>query len=300
MSDTLLRVSRIQKFCTHDGPGIRTTVFLKGCPLRCAWCHNPETQSPRTGILFSEKLCVLCGGCAAVCPNGVHAVKEAHTFDISKCAGCGKCTALCPTGALESDSTEMTVDQIMNEVLRDRAFYAASGGGLTLSGGELFWQFDFALSLLKLAKEHGLHTCAETCGFTETEKLRQLAPFVDLFLYDWKCTDPVLHRQYTGADNQKIRENLYTLNELGASVVLRCPIIPGVNDNEEHFSGIADLANRLDCVTAVELEPYHALGTDKANRLGKESFFFSVPTPTQTQAWLEEIQRKTDVPVRRA
>jgi pyruvate formate lyase activating enzyme len=194
----------------------------------------------------------------------------------------------------------MTAEAVMEEILLDRAFYEASGGGLTLSGGELFAQFDFALSLLTLAKKHGLHTCAETCGFAETEKLRKLAPLVDLFLYDWKCTDPELHRQYTGADNRKILENLYVLNELGASVILRCPIIPDVNDNEGHFSGIADLATHLDCVKAVEIEPYHALGTDKAERLGKGSPRFPVPTPTQVQAWIEEIRKKTDVPVRRA
>ena len=188
----------------------------------------------------------------------------------------------------------------MEEVLRDRAFYEASGGGLTLSGGELFSQFDFALSLMKLAKAHGLHTCAETCGFTEAEKLRRLAEFTDLFLYDWKCTDPALHKRYIGADNRRILENLYALNELGAAVVLRCPIIPGVNDSEAHFAGIASLANGLDCVTAVEIEPYHAPGTDKAERLGKDPHMFSVPTEAQIQAWLDAIRRKTAVPVRKS
>lgn len=291
----------IQKFCIHDGPGIRTTVFLKGCPLNCAWCHNPESKQLKSELLYTARICVSCGACVDACPEHAHGIENAaHTVDFSLCRACGRCTEVCPTGALALTGKEMTAEAVMEEVLRDRAFYEASGGGLTLSGGELFSQFDFALSLLTLAKEHGLHTCAETCGFAEAEKLRRLAPLVDLFLYDWKCTDPALHRQYTGADNQRILENLRVLNEIGASVVLRCPIIPDVNDNEGHFSGIAELASCLDCVTAVEIEPYHALGTDKAGRLGKEAPRFPVPTPTQIQEWLAEIQRKTDVPVRRA
>lgn len=289
----------IQKFCIHDGPGIRTTVFFKGCPLRCAWCHNPESKQREKELFYTARSCVFCGACVETCP--AHALTESsHTVDLSLCHACGRCTEVCPTGALSLAGKEMTAEEVMAEVLCDRAFYEASGGGLTISGGEIFAQFDFAYDLLKLAKEHGLHTCAETCGFTETEKLRRLAPLVDLFLYDWKCTDPALHRQYTGADNHKILENLYVLNEIGANVILRCPIIPGVNDNEGHFSGIAELASRLACVTAVEIEPYHALGTDKAERLGKDVLRFPVPTPIQTQAWLEEIRRKTDVPVRRA
>ena len=291
----------IQKFCIHDGPGIRSTVFFKGCPLRCAWCHNPESKRMEKELSYTARACVSCGACVGTCPEHAHGIVNAvHTVDFSLCRACGICTEVCPTGALALAGKEMTAEAVMEEVLRDRAFYAASGGGLTLSGGELFAQFDFALSLLTLAKEHGLHTCAETCGFTETEKLQRLAPFVDLFLYDWKCTDPALHRQYTGADNRKILENLYALNELGASVILRCPIIPGVNDNDGHFSGIADLASRLDCIKAVEIEPYHALGTDKSERLGKESPRFPVPTSAQIQMWLEEIRGKTDVPVRKA
>lgn len=289
----------VQKFCIHDGPGIRTTVFLKGCPLRCAWCHNPESQSEKKELLFTSRLCVSCGACADSCPAHIYA-SAPHTVDRSLCTACGKCTELCPTQALALTGRDMTAEQIMREILRDRAFYGDSGGGLTLSGGEPLMQFDFTLSLLRAAKENGLHTCLETCGFSEKEKLLQAAAYTDLFLYDWKCTDPSLHKRYTGADNEKILDNLRALDALGAAVILRCPIIPDVNDTDAHFSGIAALANSLACVKAVEIEPYHALGTDKAQRLGKTQTRFSAPTACDVEKWLVTLRKQITVPVTRA
>ena len=291
MSDTLLRVSRIQKFCTHDGPGIRTTVFLKGCPLRCAWCHNPETQSPRAGILFSEKLCVLCGGCAAVCPNGVHAVKEAHTFDISKCAGCGKCTALCPTGALEADSTEMTVDQIMNEVLRDRAFYGTLGG-LTLSGGEPMLQGSACIELLRAAKEAGITTAIETCGFFDSKLIPELATVTDFFLWDFKDSDQARHRRYTGQSNRLITENLRLLDAFPVNLLLRCIMVEGVNMTDEHAAAIADLSASLNHCQGVELIPYHAYGVSKAVQAGMsaEPHREWIPSAQRMQAFARRLR----------
>ncbi len=290
----------IQKFCIHDGPGIRTTVFFKGCPLRCEWCHNPESKRAKKELIYNPHSCVGCGACAEVCSAEAHILTPMHTVDRSVCTACGKCADVCPTQALSIAGKEMSADEVMREVLRDRAFYETSGGGLTLSGGELFLQFDFALELLKSARENGLHTCVETCGFTEKEKLLRIAAFTDLFLYDWKCTDPALHKRYTGVGNHEILENLRALNDIGASVVLRCPIVPGVNDTEAHFDGIASLAETLPCITAVELEPYHALGTDKAVRLGAEVKRFPTPLPNEIEEWLEALRGKISVPVRRS
>ena len=267
MSDTLVRVSRIQKFCTHDGPGIRTTVFLKGCPLNCAWCHNPETKSTRPGVLFSQQLCVLCGGCAAVCPEQVHAVAQAHTLDAAKCAGCGRCADVCPTGALEADSTLMTVDQVIEEVLRDRAFYGESGG-LTLSGGEPMLQGKACIELLRMAKASGVTTAVETSGFFAPDFLPALAEATDYFLWDFKDSDPDRHRRYVGSSNERILENLRLLDQYPVDICLRCIMVEGVNMTQQHAEAIAALFASLKHCRGVELLPYHAYGASKAVQAG--------------------------------
>ncbi len=268
-------VFNIQRFCTNDGPGIRTTVFLKGCPLDCLWCHNPEGQSPDKQIMFYQDKCTRCGKCAdlSVDDADFFCVNDAKTI-------CGK---------------ELLAEEVMAEVLKDRVYYKNSGGGLTLSGGEPLGQFEFALELLRLAKTEGLHTCVETCGYVPKEKLLQIAEYVDLFLFDWKITDSELHKKYIGADNRLIRENLEALDEIGAKVVLRCPIIPDVNDTPEHFCGIAELANTLECVTEVQIEPYHAFGTHKYSALSGEnsSAEFTVPDEAAVQSWIDEISAQT-------
>lgn len=262
-------IFNIQKFCTSDGPGIRTTVFLKGCPLKCVWCHNPESQSIKTDISYNAERCLNCGKCVARCPNHCHGIEcGVHRYVRSDCKACQACVhPTCP--AMEAYGYEITPEAIIADVMKDAAFYQNSGGGLTLSGGEPLAQPEFCLSILKLAKEQGLHICMETCGFAKTEVLAEVAQYVDLFLFDYKETDSQKHKTFTGVDNALILQNLRFLNSIGKPIILRCPIIPTYNDTEEHFDGIAQIANDLKSIQRVELEPYHDFGLMKYKRLGR-------------------------------
>ena len=295
-------ILNVQRFCTHDGPGIRTTVFLKGCPLHCIWCHNPESQSRAQELLYNPEKCVNCLRCVDTCVRNRHTVTDGrHRFDRTDCAACGSCVSpLC--GALELAGKVTSVDEILEEVLRDKAFYDNSGGGLTVSGGEPLYQPDFCLELLQKAKENGLHVCMETCGLCDPETLEKLAPFVDIFLFDYKETDPARHKELTGVDNAPILQNLRRLNALGRPVVLRCPMIPAVNDSEAHLEGIAALANELESITEVVVEPYHAYGASKYARLGREYALPEVKAPEgeTVERWIAEIQKYTGKPVKKA
>lgn len=296
-------IFNIQKFCINDGPGIRTTVFLKGCPLNCLWCHNPESKLTRQELYYDAAKCIGCGGCVAVCPNGCHSVAElGHGFDRNNCTVCGNCAEACPAGAMELTGREASVEEILAEVEKDAVFYRNSGGGMTLSGGEPMLQFDFTLALLQEAKRRDLHTAMETCGYAPAEQYQAVAPYVDLFLFDYKLTDEALHRQYTGVSNQKILENLKMLDDLGAKTILRCPIIPGINDTEEHFAGIAATAEQLQNVQGIEFEPYHPLGAGKAALLGKEYALdgLSFPENEAVEAWIRQIGAQTKISVKKA
>lgn len=295
-------IFNLQRFSTNDGPGIRTTVFLKGCPLNCLWCHNPESKTVRPEVMFNDSRCVGCGNCVQVCPHKGHTFTEqGHQINRKDCTGCGTCVRECP-GALELMGKQMTAEQVLREVLKDRPFYEQSGGGLTVSGGEPFAQPHFLLELLKEAKEEGLHVCVETCGYTKKEHLLEAVPYVDLFLYDWKESDPQRHRAYTGVDNDRILENLQALNEIGAHIILRCPIIPGYNDRSDHFTKIAALAEQFTAITRIDIEPYHPLGREKSRQLGKEYPLqeLGFPEEIQIQSWIDAIRMKTDCPVKRA
>ena len=286
----------IQRFSTADGPGIRTVVFLKGCNLRCAWCHNPESHSTRSEVLFKPELCIGCGACTLVCAN--HRLEGGHSFHRAACAGCGKCAQVCATNALELCGDEKTAQQVMDTVLRDIPFYEESGGGLTLSGGEPLLQYEFALELLKLAKAQGLHTAIETCGYTQQD-LAALAKYVDLWLYDVKLLSEDAHRRFTGVSNGQILENLRLLDRMGAKLVLRCPILAEVNLTQAHFDGLAQLANSLQNVTAIHLEPYHPLGISKAQQLGKTQGYGQTEflDPSALTPFAEALRAKTQVDV---
>ena len=298
-----MKIFNIQRYCVNDGPGIRTTVFLKGCPLNCAWCHNPESKRLQDEIAYDPAKCLGCGRCAEACDCGCHAMQNGlHAFLRKGCLACGRCAEVCPGEALTRFGQERDAESILKDVLRDEAFYRHSGGGLTLSGGEPFFQPEAALQLLRKAKEAGLHTCVETCGYASWEILRQALPLVDIFLYDVKATADDVHRKYTGVSNARILQNLRRLDGEGGVTRLRCPIIPGVNDTPEHFAGVARLANGLSHVEMIEVEPYHPLGQHKLATLGREPSMADTPFPGKEEAeqYVREIAAQTNIFVRQA
>lgn len=291
----------IQKFSLHDGPGIRTAIFLKGCPLRCIWCHNPESRSGKKEILFSAEKCVKCGKCVLLCPHQCHTVNEKeHRFKRENCTGCGLCTKQCYTEALTLCGKEMSVEAVIKEVLKDRIFYENSGGGITLSGGEPMTQFSFTKELLAWAKKENLHTAMETCGFAPQENYAKILALTDLFLFDIKSMDEAKHIKFTGKSNTLILENLRFLDENGAKIRLRCPLIPTLNDSEEELIKIAELANTLKNVEAIDVEPYHPLGVSKAAQLGDQEYFHAPFTEKeQWEKWIAILKDHTGIQVKK-
>lgn len=253
-------VFNIQRFSVHDGPGLRTTVFLKGCPARCPWCHNPESQVHAPELLTFPERCIDCGTCRQVCPHGTN---------VTECTACGTCADACPAGAREIAGRLMEVREVMEIVARDRAFYDESGGGVTFSGGEPLAQPGFLRALVAAAREAGLRTAVDTCGFASRDLLLELARSVDLFLYDLKLLDPKRHQELVGVPLAPILSNLHALADTGARIWLRVPIVPSFTDTEEDLEAIARLASSLATVRRVSLLPYHAIGAGKFKRLRK-------------------------------
>jgi glycyl-radical enzyme activating protein family len=293
-------IFNIQRFCVHDGPGIRTTVFFKGCPLSCAWCHNPESQRTQAEIFFSPEKCIDCGACVKACPKHLHAFNNSeHGYDRAACDACGACAGVCPAGALEMCGREADAGEILEQVLRDADFYRSSGGGITLSGGEPMAQGAFALELAQGAMAAGLHVCIETCGVCARAELERILPYADLFLYDYKLADGEMHRRYTGADNALILENLAFIGRAGTKIVLRCPVIPEVNFTDEHFDAIARTVRENPGILQIDLEPYHPLGIDKARRLGRTAAYDKQdpPDPDRLQRYVKRLEAETGIPV---
>lgn len=287
----------ISRFCVDDGPGIRTTVFLKGCPLSCIWCHNPESQRFAREMSFDSDRCVLCRACEFSCPHACHRFHDgAHLYGRDGCVLCGKCADACLYGALRVVGAEMTVTQVIDKVARDILFYDESGGGMTLSGGEPLSQPGFSLSLLREAKQRNIHTCVETCGYSTRDALLALASFTDIFLYDLKQMDPGKHLGCTRVDNRLIIDNLIALDESGANSIVRLPVIPGCNDDEPHFQKAGALSMRLNNVLRIELLPYHPLGVSKHVRLGQRADYDNeeIPDATAKEQWLQTMKKYTD------
>ena len=271
MTECKGHIFNIQRMSVHDGPGIRTVVFLKGCPLNCLWCHNPEGIHRTVEISYNIKLCMFCGRCVAACENEAIAVSGnlQHDLNRERCQKCGQCVEVCPAGALEKIGRDVSADEVMAEVIRDRVYYEESDGGMTISGGEPLLQPAFSLQLLKAAKAAGINTCLETCGFGETNALISLASFSDLVLFDIKETDPELHEQWTGVSNTFIRNNLKILDQQQVPIILRCPIVPGLNLRDDHIQGIAETAATIKNCSEIHLMTFHKFGLTKQQALGR-------------------------------
>lgn len=261
-------VSNIQRYSIHDGPGIRTMVFLKGCPLACLWCSNPEGQNQAPELKLNPGLCIACGRCVEVCPTGAAAQADRGRA-AEKCTACGACAEVCPSGARQMVGRRMTVEEVMAEVAKDAPFFRRSGGGVTLTGGEPLLQAAFAAQVLKRCAEKGFDTTLETCGAVGWSAFEPVLPYLNLVLFDLKLIDPDRHQKLTGRSNEQILENAARLAASPVEMVVRVPVIPGLNDSRKNLQDIIDFTRTLEGVGEIHLLPYHRLGEPKYNQLGK-------------------------------
>jgi pyruvate formate lyase activating enzyme len=294
MSDRVGVLFNIMRYSVYDGPGIRTTVFLKGCPASCLWCHNPEALSADVQLIFREDRCRHCGDCAAACPHKAISFRDGEAATNRRlCMQCGACVDACYAEARELIGRSYTVADLMKEISRDIPFFEESGGGVTFSGGEPLQQYEFLQEILKACKERGLHTAVDTSGYASPEVLQRIADLTDLFLYDLKLMDEIRHRELTGISNKVILENLKALAFRGKQALIRMPLVPGINDSLDNIRVMARFLAALPNMKEIELLPYHATGAGKYKRLG---LTFSLPempplSSAQMNPIVEELQR---------
>ena len=271
----------IKKYAVHDGPGIRTTVFFKGCPLRCAWCHNPESWKMEPEPMFRYSRCIQCGKCKSVCPeNAVTIGKALPITNTEICVCCGECTLTCPVMAREIAGKKVKIEDIMSEIRKDIIFYDESGGGVTFSGGEPLMQPEFLMGLLEECKKEEIHTTIDTCGYAKRDVVEKIIPLADLFLCDIKHMDSVKHKEYTGVGNEQILENLKLIIKYNKKMIIRVPVIPGFNDNIEAIEDIARFAKQELGVVEVDLLAYNSGGVSKSQRLSSETKIIQESRPT--------------------
>jgi len=260
----------IRKYSIHDGPGIRTTVFFKGCPLHCWWCHNPEGQDLRPELVYRASRCIGCNECVKNCSRrAVSVLSNRISVDRTKCLVCDDCSSVCSSDALSIAGRLMDVEEVVEEIEKDQAFYEESGGGVTFSGGEPLMQPDFLNALLVECKQRAIHTTVDTCGLAKYEIINRMGDKVDLFLFDIKTLDGRIHRRYTGVSNQQILRNLKKLSENGSQIIVSFPIVPGINDDDENVTRTAEFVRSLPNIQQVNLLPYHRAGIEKYKSLGK-------------------------------
>jgi pyruvate formate lyase activating enzyme len=272
----------IRKYSIHDGPGIRTAVFFKGCPLACAWCHNPESQSFRPELLLRPGRCIDCGACLTSCqPDAIHPSPSGVgvVTDRARCTACGKCTLVCVAEARQLVGQQYSVDQVMAEIEADRVFYERSGGGVTFTGGEPLAQPRFLLELLSACHTRGISTVLDTSGFAPWQVLDEIRPLVDLFLYDLKLMDESRHIHWTGISNADILSNLRQLSDAGSRILVRIPLIPGINDDEENLGAMGEFLASLSTPPPVELLPYHNIAEAKYAGLGRGYALAAIQSP---------------------
>ena len=297
------RVFNVQKYNVHDGPGVRTLIFFKGCPLRCKWCANPEGLIRQYQVMYKRNNCVDCGACTKACPVGIHQMKDGVHFvrrDID-CIGCRACEEACPQRALQIMGEDRSISSLLEVVEEDREFYQVSGGGVTLGGGECTAQAEAAISLLMASKQDGFNTAIETCGYTPKDAMLRIAEYVDLFLFDIKHMDPILHKKYTGVNNERILANLKMLLDMGKNVKIRMPLLKGVNDHKEEIQAVIDFLKPYKYnknFKGIDLLPYHKMGVGKYDQLDmKYPIEGEVSVDDKTLDDIEGWLKEADFPV---